>query len=73
MGAHENRWQEEEGETGEKRAGGGSPERVGRTRNSGSYATYNAMLKMGSREEAKTKKGRNGRWEVWTTLSTNYY
>ena len=39
VGAHENRWQEEEVETGEKRAGGGSPERVGRTRNNGSYAT----------------------------------
>ena len=39
VGANENRWQEEEGETGEKRAGCGSSQRVGSTRNSGSYAT----------------------------------
>lgn len=36
MGAHENRWQEEEGD---KRAGCGSSQRVGSTRNSGTYAT----------------------------------
>lgn len=37
VGTHENRGQEEEGETGEKRAGGGSSQRVGSTTNSGSY------------------------------------
>lgn len=39
VGAHENRWQDKEGETGEKRAGCGSSQRVESTRNSGSYAT----------------------------------
>lgn len=39
MGTHENRWQDKEGETEEKRAGCGSSERVGSTRITGSYST----------------------------------
>ena len=39
VGTHENRWQDKEGETEEKRAGCGSSQRVGSTRITGSYST----------------------------------
>ena len=39
MGTHENRWQDKEGDTEEKRAGCGSSQRVGSTRITGSYST----------------------------------
>lgn len=72
----QNRGEEEEGETGEKRAGCGSSQRVGRTRNSGSYATIlinNIAVENGLKGGSREKKEWNGRWEAWITLFTNYY
>lgn len=71
MEAHENRWQDEEGETEEKRAGGGSSQRVGTQEMVGVMQQCN--VENGPKGGNQEKKGRNGRWGAWTTLSTNYY